>query len=187
MVYSKKIVGKFVDLRSITIDDAEFSFRIRSNEKNRNTVGQLAESVDAQRLFIERQRVRPNDYYFVVQNKLGESIGLIGAYDIHDGIGEVGREVNEGEPAEILEAEILINDFCKEILNLDRVCFVVYPNNIHHIKDLKKRGAKFVRFEQRGGYEALYFEQDLKEINPIAEKTKKILDRLFARQTARMA
>ena len=34
MVYDKIIVGKFVDLRSITPDDAEFSYNIRADKKN---------------------------------------------------------------------------------------------------------------------------------------------------------
>ena len=82
MVYDKVIVGKFVDLRSITPEDAEFSYNIRADKRNKDTVGQLAESVDAQRRYIENQMQKPDDYYFVVLNKKGERIGLIGVYDI---------------------------------------------------------------------------------------------------------
>ena len=69
MVYPEVIHGMFVDLRSITLDDAEFSYNIRADKKNRDTVGQLAPSLEAQKDFIRWQMQEPNDYYFVVLNK----------------------------------------------------------------------------------------------------------------------
>ena len=47
MVYPEVIHGMFVDLRSITLDDAEFSYNIRADKRNRDTVGQLASSLEA--------------------------------------------------------------------------------------------------------------------------------------------
>ena len=55
MVYNGIIKGKFVDLRSITLEDAEFSYNIRSDERFRDTVGQPAPSLEAQKDFIEWQ------------------------------------------------------------------------------------------------------------------------------------
>ena len=69
MVYPEVIHGMFVDLRSITLDDAEFSYNIRADKRNRDTVGQLAPSLEAQKDFIRWQMQEPNDYYFVVINK----------------------------------------------------------------------------------------------------------------------
>ena len=89
MVYNEIIKGKFVDLRSITLDDAEFSYNIRADERFRDTVGQLAPSLEAQRAFIDWQMKEPDDYYFVVLNKKGERIGLYGVYNFHDGMAEV--------------------------------------------------------------------------------------------------
>ena len=112
MIYDKVIQGRFVDLKSITLEDAdvEFSYQIRKEEKNCKTVGQLAGSLEEQRKFIEWQITEPGDYYFVVWNKKGERIGLIGVYDIHDQTGEIGREVNDAGPVEAMEAEVLLND-----------------------------------------------------------------------------
>lgn len=177
MVYPEVIHGKFVDLRSITLDDAEFSYNIRADKKNAATVGQLAESVEAQRKYIEWQIQEPNDYYFVVLNKQGERIGLYGVYDIHDGMAEVGREVNIGEPAERMEVGILIADFCKVVLHLKKTCFVVYANNIHHISDVKKM-SKYIGMVTRSGNEALYFENDLYEDNPAKLRLIKLLNKL---------
>ena len=128
MVYEKIIRGKFVDLKSITLEDAEFSYAIRREEKN-HTVGQPAADLERQKEFIEWQRNQPGDYYFVVWNKKGERVGLIGVYDIRDGVGEVGREVSDGTPMEAMEAKVLLEDFYRDILHLKKVTAVIYTSN----------------------------------------------------------
>lgn len=178
MVYPEVIHGMFVDLRSITLDDAEFSYNIRADKRNRDTVGQLAPSLEAQKDFIRWQMQEPNDYYFVVLNKKGERIGLYGVYDIHDGMAEVGREVNVGEPTERMEVGLLVADFCRDVLKLNRTYFVVYENNVHHLSDVKKNST-FVRKVIRSGHNALYFEDDLNEVSPSTRKIRQMLEKLY--------
>ncbi len=181
MVYPEVIHGMFVDLRSITLDDAEFSYNIRADKRNRDTVGQLAPSLEAQKEYIRWQMQEPNDYYFVVLNKKGERIGLIGAYNLQNDMIEVGREVIVGEPTESMETELLINDFCRNVLNLKRTCGVVYTNNKHHLNEVKKKN-KFIKTIQRGGHEAMLFEFDLLPENQTELKIKKMLERLYKKQ-----
>lgn len=181
MVYPEVIHGMFVDLRSITLDDAEFSYNIRADKKNRDTVGQLAPSLEAQKDFIRWQMQEPNDYYFVVLNKKGERIGLIGAYDLQGDIIEVGREVNVGEPTEIMETEMLIDDFCRNVLNIRRTCGVVYSNNKRKLNEVNKR-AKFIKMVQRGGHDAMYFEHDLCSENATELKIKRLLKKLYEKK-----
>ena len=179
MVYPEVIHGMFVDLRSITLDDAEFSYNIRADKRNRETVGQLAPSLEAQKDFIRWQMQEPNDYYFVVLNKKGERIGLIGAYDLHDGMIEIGREVNVGEPTESMETEVLIRRFCHEILGFDKICGVIYANNSKHISDAVKIGGQNQRLVKRGNRDAFYFEYDLLHENPTMQKIKKLLEKVY--------
>ena len=178
MVYPEVIHGMFVDLRSITLDDAEFSYNIRADKRNRDTVGRLAPSLEAQKDFIRWQMQEPNDYYFVVLNKKGERIGLIGAYDMQDGIIEVGREVNIGEPAEIMEAEILIRDFCKENLGLKKICGVVYANNKKRLSDAVKIGGRNIRPIKRGDNDAFYLEYDLVDEGVSVKRIRRLLKQL---------
>lgn len=175
MVYPEVIHGMFVDLRSITLDDAEFSYNIRADKRNRDTVGQLAPSLEAQKDFIRWQMQEPNDYYFVVLNKKGERIGLFGVYDIHDGLAEIGREVNVGEPMETMEVGILIKNFCLSVLSIHRIKFVIYANNPKHVSDSLKKGAIFIKKVMRGSHEALYFEQDIDEDNAASLKVLNLL------------
>lgn len=178
MLYNDVLRGKFVDLKSITLDDddVEFSYRIRMEEKNRDTVGQPAGSLEEQRKFLEWQIQQPDDYYFVVWNKKGERIGLIGVYDIHDGIGESGREVNNGSPMESMEAEVLLDDFCRDILHLKKIAYVIYLSNKKHISNQKKRGFKIKKIVERNGVECAYFEVDVDKKN--LEKTRELLGKI---------
>lgn len=179
MVYPEVIHGMFVDLRSITLDDAEFSYNIRADKRNRDTVGQLAPSLEAQKDFIRWQMQEPNDYYFVVLNKKGERIGLVGIYDIQGEIGEFGREVNVGEPTEIMEVGIVLGDFCINVLHLKRICYVIYANNVGNINNATKRGGILVKTVERGGRKALYFEQDLGVETEDEKKVKRVLEKLY--------
>lgn len=175
MIYDKIICGKFVDMRSITLEDAEFSYNIRADKKNRETVGQLAASIEKQKQFIEWQMQEPNDYYFVVLNKKGEKIGLIGIYDIQDNIGEFGREVSYGNPMQTMEAEILLEDFCRDVLHLKKICWVIYLNNRKHLSDQKKKRQYPLSVIKRNGVECAYYEASLGTSNSY-DKRRQMLE-----------
>lgn len=180
MIYEKEIKGDFVTLRSITLEDAEFSYAIRSESGNRETVGQLAVSLDAQREFIKWQMQQPGDYYFVVYNNRGERIGLMGLYDIHDGIGEVGREVINGTPEENMETGLLVDKFAVEIIGLKRITYVIYANNHKNIARQKQLGRTPLKIVVRNGIECMYFEYSVDDENYVrgTEKIKRLLDRI---------
>lgn len=176
MIYDEVIHGKFVDMRSITVEDAEFSYNIRADKKYCDVVGQPAASIDEQRKFIEWQIQQPDDYYFVVLNKRGERIGLIGVYDIHDGMGEKGREISYGSPMETLEAEVLLEDFVCNVLHLQKTCCVIYTHNRKHISNQRKMGYEPLRIIERNGVECAYYENAVgTEAN---SKIKKLLQRI---------
>lgn len=181
MVYDKVIHGKFVDLRSITLDDAVFSYNIRLDDRFRDVVGQPAATLEEQRRFIEWQMKEPGDYYFVVLNKKGEKIGLIGVYNIQGNMGEIGREVNYGNPMETTEAEILIDEFCKNELQLEKTCYVIYTNNSRNLSNQKKKGKKPLKYVTRGGMQCAYYEQEL--YGNYYYKAKKLLERIGVEQS----
>ncbi len=178
MVYDKIIQGKFVDLKSITLEDAEFSYDIRVDEKHCKIVGQPAASVSEQRKFIEWQMKQPGDYYFVVYNKKNERIGLLGVYNIHNGIGEVGREVSYGNPMETMEALVLLEDFICDVLKLERLCYVIYTQNGKNISNQKKKGYLPQRIIYRNGIECAYYEVPAR--NNANNKIRKLLKKINA-------
>ena len=176
MVYNGVLKGRFVELKSITVDDAQFSYDIGADEKNRETVGVVAGSVEDQRKYIEWQMAQPNDYYFVVYNKKGEKIGLIGVYDIDGDRAEVGREVSYGSCVEVLEAELVLQDFAREQLGIKTIYYVIYSNNPKHLNNQKHSGVVSTKKVIRSGIESYYYEIELKEDNSIRRKLNRIGD-----------
>ena len=176
MVYEGVIKGRFVELKSITLDDAQFSFDIRSAPENRDTVGVVAKTIEDQRKFIEWQMKEPGDYYFVVYNKKGEKIGLIGIYDIQGDMGETGREVCNGSCVEVFESEILVQDFAMDILKLKKTCSVIYANNVKHLKNQTQNGSKPIKKVIRSGIESYYFENELSKDTPLRRKLARVGD-----------
>lgn len=183
MVYDGMIVGKFVKLRSIDVNDASFSYNIRESKKAKGLVGQPISSISAQMKYIEAQRKRPDDYYFVVLNHQDIPIGLYGIYDIKDGQGEIGREVNVGNAAQALETEVLAIEFAAEYLHLKRVVYVIYANNLKHIRMQKKLGHKPKREVMRGNIKCYEYivtiEEAIEGQKKVKEKLSKLESKIF--------
>lgn len=176
MIYDGVLKGRFVELKSITLDDAQFSYDIRADEKNRDTVGVVAKSVEEQRDFIEWQMNQPGDYYFVVYNKKGKKIGLIGIYNIDGDKAETGREVNNGSCVEVLEAEVLLHDFAMDVLGIKTICYVVYANNPKHLMNQKRNKMVPIKKVIRSGMESYYYETELTKDTSIKRKLAKVGD-----------
>ncbi|MBR4946955.1 MAG: GNAT family N-acetyltransferase [Clostridiales bacterium] len=176
MVYDGVIKGRFVELKSITLDDAQFSYDIRADEKNRDTVGVVAKSLEEQINYLKWQINEPDDYYFVVFNRKGEKIGLIGLYDIQGDTAEIGREVSYGNCVEVIESEILVEDFAMDVLGLKKLRSVIYANNTKHLNNQKHAGAKPVKKVIRSGVESYYFETVLSKDTPTRRKLAKVGD-----------
>lgn len=181
MVYENEIIGKFVMLRSISIDDAEFSYNLRKDPRFVSVMGQPAKSIEAQKQYIEWQRKEPGDYYFVVYNKSGKRIGLIGVYNIKGDTCEFGRELNIGEPYESMEAEILNLDFARKVLGIKYSKAIVYKHNTRQFNMLKKRGKNEIREIIHNGIPSYLMETTTEEISLGLEPVRKMIDKLAMR------
>lgn len=179
MVYEKILEGKFVKLRSITLDDAKFSYDLRRDPRFVEIMGQPAATLEEQQNFIIWQRKQPGDYYFVVLNKDNERIGLIGVYSIEGSCGEMGREINIGAPYETMEAKIIISDFCHEILDLKTLTAVVYKKNTNQLNFMKHRGHIPVKEVERSGILSFEYRWSMDENIESLEKARKLIDRLY--------
>lgn len=178
MVYDGVIRGHFVSLRSITLDDAEFSYNLRRDPRFVSIMGQAAATIEDQKRFIEWQMEQPGDYYFVVLNRAGERIGLIGVYAIDGDVAETGREINVGGPCETMEAEVLLCDFCIEQLHLKTKVGVIYKHNKAQIALQKKLGLEPVAEVVRSGVPAYRYEVEFKELQKNYGRARKMIEKL---------
>lgn len=130
MVYEGVLEGRFVNLRSVREDDAEFILNIRNNPEISKYLPPLNVTVEQQRAWITKQRADNDSYYFIIEdNKKLQSLGTISIYDIELTHGESGRLCSIGEPCANIEAIYLFNYFVFEILKFEYMCGWVIAGN----------------------------------------------------------
>lgn len=81
------IYGKNINLRTVEIDDAEFVFNMRQNQNRAKYLTKITGTVESQREWIKNYKQREKEgkeYYFVIESKDGEKLGLVRMYDFRD-------------------------------------------------------------------------------------------------------
>lgn len=129
MYIDYKLEGKYVTLRSVEESDAEFILSVRNDPRISKYLPPLNVTVEQQRQWISKQRKDKNSYYFVLENPKGEVLGTISVYDIEEDTAETGRFCSIGDPSSNIEACLLLNDFCFNILKLSSIHIWVYEEN----------------------------------------------------------
>lgn len=134
MVYNDVLEGKYVNLRSVEEKDAAFTLSLRQDPILTKYLPKLDITIEQQISWIRKQRNQEGDYYFVVENKKGEKIGVIGVYDVNGDCAETGRIAMIGNAFESIEAQLLSFDFAFDILKLEKTVNYVMADNIHALR-----------------------------------------------------
>ena len=143
MVYDGVIKGSYVDLFSVTEEDAEFTLMVRQDERLTKYLPRVSNTLDQQKEWIKKQRIKEGDYYFIAKDHNGKPVGTIGIYDINGKTGEGGRLTSIGNALQSLEIQYLIFKFDFEILELDKVTAYVYADNSSAYRLSEKLGTRF--------------------------------------------
>ncbi len=147
MIYDKIISGRYVDLRSATLDDAEFTLSIRLDPEIRKCFPPFEGTLETQKAWLTSQMQKDNDYFFVVIEKsTGERIGTVSVYDIdfEKRDAETGRYVIKSEnPIIVAEVMLLLHKFVFEELDLQKIHGFVLSHNKRAIRLNKFFGATF--------------------------------------------
>jgi len=100
MILKSKLIGKNINFRSVTVDDAEFILSLRLNPTLNKYLGTTSALLSDQQNWINAQISRPDDYYFMVESKDGKRLGTCGIYDVKKETFGCGRWINDvGAPA----------------------------------------------------------------------------------------
>lgn len=123
MIVENPIIGDLVTLRSVHIDDAEYTFKIRQDKEKTKYLHVVEGTIDSQKKWIEEQQTRLGDYFFLVTDNHDNPIGTYSVYNIKSdkSRAETGRAILYGNPAQNLETILLFFDFCfikQDISNL---------------------------------------------------------------------
>lgn len=138
MVYNGVISGYTVSLRSVDIDDAEITYRMRMDKEKVKFMHQINGTVDDQKRYIENQRKKEGDYLFVVVDNNNNIIGMRGIYDVTKDTAESGRTIGYGNAFENMEAIILGLDFAFDTLNVKAVYMDAAKNN-HSVRGIQEQ------------------------------------------------
>lgn len=144
MFYDGLLQGRYVDLRSVEEGDAEFTLEIRQDPEFTRFLPRIENTLEQQKNWIQHQRNKEGDYFFVVQNKAGERIGTIGLFDVTDTQCEGGRLAIRGNPLESIEAQFLSFQFAFQKLHLQEVINYIYMENERALRFSMLFGGVFV-------------------------------------------
>lgn len=141
-----RIEGKYVNLREIQIEDAEFVLSLRCNEKKARFLHATENNLQKQIDYIKRYKTLKDEYYFIIENKKGEPIGTDRIYGIREDAFSGGSwlMVEGSDPYEVMEGEALIKKFGFETLKFNKCYFDVRKGNKKVLKYHKLLGSKIV-------------------------------------------
>lgn len=129
MYLNKAIEGKYVDLKSICEDDAEFTLQIRQDPEFIRFLPKIKNSIEQQKTWIKQQQSMSDDYFWVVFDKKGNRIGTVGIFDIFANPPKHGRLALKGNALQNIEANYLAYRYGIYDLNLDRIWGFIYVEN----------------------------------------------------------
>jgi RimJ/RimL family protein N-acetyltransferase len=121
--------GPAFRLRPVADDDAAYIVDLRA--RGGPYINRGATTVAQQRDWLARYYAREGDVYFVVEARRdGGREGLVGIYEVRDGIAEWGRFVLEPGSVAAVEAALLVYDVAFDDLALERVCCRTLAANV---------------------------------------------------------
>ncbi|MEE3405059.1 MAG: GNAT family N-acetyltransferase [Acutalibacteraceae bacterium] len=181
MVYDGIIEGIGVNLRSVTEDDAEFTYQLRQDKERTKFLHSVSGTVEDQRNWIRSQRAREGDYYFVVEDKKGKPLGTVGYYDIVGVNGETGRLVINGNTAQNCDAILQLRKFAFEIIGAEHIRCTTVNGNKTMMAQLKRFGAEQVgtEIDEKDGFELLVYRVTREAYEAGKEKYRKLVEKSY--------
>jgi RimJ/RimL family protein N-acetyltransferase len=138
------IEGFAYSLRPVGIEDAEFIVEIRSPERSR-FMHQIDRSIEAQREWLEKYFLRPNEYYFVVERKKDgrrEGLACLLNVDVENHSAESGRMILRPASLAATETALCLLRFAFDTFAIHEVWGIALQEN-----------KRILAFNQRLGFE----------------------------------
>jgi len=81
------IYGKNINMRTVTIEDAEFVYAMRKNENRTKYLSKITGTIESQKEWIKSYKKREEaneEFYFIIESKDKEKLGLVRMYDFRE-------------------------------------------------------------------------------------------------------
>lgn len=139
-------MGKYVNLREVEIDDAEFILSLRCNAKKSRFLNKTKNDVKMQIQYIRHYQTLNDEYYFIIIDKNLTPLGTIRIYDMKEDSFVSGSwlMVDNALNEQILEGNYLMLNFAYNALNYHKFRFDVRKENKKVINFHQAMGAKIV-------------------------------------------
>ena len=134
--------GKTIFLREVTIDDAEFIIKLRTDPEKSKHLSPTENDVEKQKSFISNYLKSETDYYFIISNWECRPLGTIRIYDVRGDSFCWGSWIllKDAPINTAVESALLIYDFA---------FFSLHYTKAH--LDVRKENQKVVDFHKRFG------------------------------------
>ncbi|TWO16487.1 N-acetyltransferase [Campylobacter lanienae] len=168
IIQPEKLQGRYVNLREVRVEDAEFIFDLRRSEKARY-LDAISNNVEDQINYIKNYLIKDNEWYFIVENKKFQPLGTLrishvgkekitlGSLDIKNNdknyfvIG-AWLMIDNATSEESIEGEYLLKRYAFEVLNLEKNYFDVRKGNKRVLNFHKMYGASVINEDDENYY-----------------------------------
>jgi len=177
------IYGKNINMRTVTIEDAEFIYAMRQNENKTKYLSKVAGTVESQKEWIKSYKKREEaneEFYFVIESK-DEKLGLVRMYDFID------ESFSGNSQSSFCWGSWLIKEDAPKTTAIESA-LQIYEFGFYGLKfekshfDVRKGNDKVVAFHQRFGAKILdenkldyFFEFKKSDYEITKEKYKRYL------------
>lgn len=143
------IIGKNIRLRNVELEDAEFIFEMRQDSKKIKYLSKIIGTLESQKDWIKDYKRRENEkkeFYFVIESKNEEKLGLVRMYDFKDDSFCWGSWLIKEESPKItaIESALQIYEFGFYRLKFEKSHFKVQKGNDKVIAFHQRFGAKII-------------------------------------------
>lgn len=156
-----KLIGKHVNLRDVEVSDSKFILDLRTDSRKSKFLHKTEYDIEAQENYIKKYKNINDEYYFIIESKLGEPLGTIRIYDNKpDSFGSGSWLTVKNAPfVAAIEADYLMKKFGFETLGYNNSHFDVRKKNKKVVDYHKLMGAKIVN-ENDEDYFFVYTKDD---------------------------
>lgn len=170
------IYGKNINMRTVELEDAKFIYTMRQKKDKIKYLSKVNGTIETQKEWIKNYKIRENkkqEFYFLLESKNKESLGLIRIYDFKDNSfcwGSWLIKYNAPKTTAI-ESALQIYEFGFYNLGFKKSHFDVRKGNDKVISFHKRFGAKIID-ENELDY---FFDYQKKDYEIIKEKYRRYL------------
>lgn len=145
-IVPEKLSGKYVTLREVAVDDAEFILSLRCDERKTQYLHRTEYNLEKQVEYIKKYFAIPDEWYFIIMNKENERIGTYRIYDVQGDSFCIGSWllVDGVNAAESFESDYILRMYGFDVLGFKRIHFDVRKGNRKVIAYHKMVGARIV-------------------------------------------